>query len=784
MRSFSKLLLLCSLALGALSGCGQDPVLVTPPTFERPGAIAFFCYDGVARRPVALTECEDRDLGDERYSLTALVSQTARGEVATVDLRVQSVLDSDVRVPGFTFVRVGEVPLDIELNDENPGVTYVAAFGSRRVEYYATARFREDIDGRAIEQDGWVNLPDGPTDIELNEDGTELYATLPELGAIARIPVLPDGSLGDAEILPLELPETLDAELVAESYDPEERICAETTIPLPVPVSPRAPALAEALARPAQIVVDGATLLIPDETQPLIHRFDISAEAPAALDPILTGSPVTELALTPELALGERPYSRFLYAIDTDGAVLVLGEESVEGGPSTFRVLPVHQGDGAVDRIRLASRATALTVMTPGFEGGDECSLADILGTEASANIGPSAMRGVFLAVGLANGLVQFVDIVDLDASCRGGDQVCSSGSRIDERDAQVYIRENAPRIGAFVTTGTTVSGDPAFEFEGAPGRIDAQGQGVPGGPSLASLESCPDTMKGIFPTATTEGDTSARICATASPWAVRQEVWEARWEGVIPNTRTGFAYFAEEDGERVLRFESGRLCQRGVLGSENVSGLEGAAADYIGDQVAILSDPSSDDAACERFILDSESGLRQDTALLSIVRSEDNRVVIEAEEEVLSCFRGALASTLLEVEVRSQSAYTVIGSTSGFVHSVSADEDGLCVVADPDRFPRAIEGRPFENPYVAFSIESELQSGSEIDALLSFIVGSVPPALVADVGLRSNLARFSTLVREVVYSPTDEHLYVLDSSGDALQEYSLYPLSRERVYE
>ncbi|HJK94021.1 MAG TPA: hypothetical protein RMH26_24995, partial [Polyangiaceae bacterium LLY-WYZ-15_(1-7)] len=116
-----------------LAACGQDPTVVQPAVFERPGATAFLCYDHLANELVPLSTCDGLEgLDDEPYTLIALVAQTARGELAAVDLREDLVLDADERVPGFTFVRVGEGPSAVVVPEERPGVTYVATFGSRR----------------------------------------------------------------------------------------------------------------------------------------------------------------------------------------------------------------------------------------------------------------------------------------------------------------------------------------------------------------------------------------------------------------------------------------------------------------------------------------------------------------------------------------------------------------------------------------------------------------------------------------------------------------------------
>lgn len=847
-------------------GCRQNPTVVVPPSFERPGAVAFFCVDVGSSSIVPLAECQGLDgVSTEDHALTALVAQTASGEVASVDLRLDRIIDADLRVPGFTFKRVGEVPTAIVVDPNRPAVTYVASFGSRRVEYYDTADFREDVArGAGLPETAhpWVQLPDGPTDLVLSPDGDALYAALPNLGAVAIIPINPDGSLGTLDapedpsaytLVPVVAPDPMplasaarrspfDARPVAceggaeprflgalwtgqtcvalegcgcegadcealfqdaggqaaidrclEAFPTYERVCPtdielrRPTLETPKQVLP-APGTA---AAPVGLHVDGDTLLVLDEALPLIHRFTALPSGLTPLEPLAPGVPVREVALTPEVPRtvggAATDVERFLYAIDaTDGSVLVL--DILDGSPTFGAVVPVHVGAGPSDRIRLLGQARTLEVVTPGFPGAT-CDLG-----AAEAVAAPDRLRGVFVAVGLGNGLVEFVDVYDLDATCRGGDASCQGP--LVATDVRVFIRRHASRIGDYVTTASATIGTPTFSLEGNTGRLTSTGASESGGPGL-SPGACPPFFSEVFPNA---AGADPLICTVSEPWAARQERWQATWEGAIPGARSGFAHFGTD--ATTIELGNVRFCDRGVLGSDDVAaaGLEAFEPElgYEGDQLLIVSDPPESkraDPLCEPLFLD-ETGTRDEIAM-RVVQAFQDRVVVDAVPEALRrCYTGTDgASVLFEVEARVRRAFAVTGTRSGFVHRVEADGAGRCfldrasqpvIEGQPQSYrnARAFSDRTYINPWVSFTITNAGSLVSGDRSVLSFNIGNVPPVLAADVGDRGSSGRASTIVRGLHYSSTDERLYVVDSNADALVQYTLAPLSRDGIFE
>ena len=791
-----------------LLGCRQNPTLVVPPSFERPGAVAFFCYDTTTRAVVPLSTCDGLEgVTTETLALTALVAQTARGEIASVDLRLDRVIDADVRVPGFTFVQVGEVPTGVVVPPNNPSVTYIASFGSRRIEYYPTSDFREDIDAEGSSGRGQVPLPDGPVDLVISEAEDALFVALPERGMVAAIPIEADLSLGTPELVAPTLVEPL-PEPVAPAVVEYQKICPTSLEVRPPRVGADASLVVDplAIAEPRRLFVDGDTLLVADESSAVIHRFQISGTTLTPLAPLMPGARIRELAITPIVPaapgadVASEP-ARFLYAIDADeGSVLVM--DYLEGSPSFGAVLPVHAGEGRWDRIRLAERARSLTVMTPGYPGLSECDPA-MIPDDRLDDLTPGTLQGVFVAVGLANGLVEVVDVHDLDLACRGGRDCANPPQELDER---VFIRRHAPRIGAFVTAASQVIGTPTFAFEGAPGRLEVDGTAGGGGPGLAPTPTCAPFLDPIFPSEAVEGSDDGLdplICAVVEPWSARPERWDATWEGAIPGAVSGIAHAEIVEGRTEIAIEGHRLCARGVLGRDDVVGSMLTGEDpeslYGGDQVFITTDPLPDamgnvDPDCQRFIADDD-GLREEVGL-PIVAAFQDRLVVEDPDGVLDCYRrmsGGATSALFGIEVRVDDAFAVVGAVSRFAHRVVANEEGACrvdregqpwVADDPATHlnGRAFNDVPYSNPYVGFTITNAAGLRSET-AILTFAVGSVPPALVVDVGLRGG-GRLSTIVDAVRYSASDQRLYVIDSNSDSLVQFELDPFQREQTFE
>ena len=123
--------LACSLSALACSDARQPP---QPASFDRPTDVDFVC---VVDNQISNIDACDTERSDR--ALHALVTQSARGEVAAVNLRTDRILDNRRDVPGYTFVPTGELPIAIVVSRKHPELTYVVSYGSRDLRVMQTA---------------------------------------------------------------------------------------------------------------------------------------------------------------------------------------------------------------------------------------------------------------------------------------------------------------------------------------------------------------------------------------------------------------------------------------------------------------------------------------------------------------------------------------------------------------------------------------------------------------------------------------------------------------------
>lgn len=790
---------------GLLSGCGQDPIRVQPPTFDRPASAVFLC----ARRQAGtegytslapLSECADpasgvRDtevLTTDTHALVALVTQTARGEVAAVDLRIDRVLDADPFVPGYTFFRVDETPTAIALDPELPDYFHVASFSSQRIRSYATGEVVGFDDGRFTPTDANVQLSDGPVDLVFADPGTPtLYAALPRTSRVAVVSA-PTGPLDASTLVEIDLDPTVPEPVMPmETVAPWEKLCRGG---VGQARNPRVGVPAEVItlgdeASPTRLrVVDERELLVADAARPMIHRFAIAADGSLSpLPPIVTGVPVRDLAVTPVVPASfggpASETARYLYAIDAtdEGSVLVV--DYLEGSPTFGAVLPVHVGDGRWDRVRLAGPARSLEVVTPGFPETGACTNGDS---------GPGALRGVFVAVGLSTGLVAIIDVLDLDAPCRGGQNCDGMGP---ENDAFVFLRRHVARTANRMPTAPiALSGGVSLFFEGAPARLDELGQ-TPAGEAAPSLGQVTCATAGEVAVMTSVFGNVSRVCVVSEPWAARAETWTADFEGTLPNASSFRARVDRVEGDRVvIAAPTSALCRRGVLGTEDVARSGLAETDpefgYAGDFLVVTSDPPTSTASrpeCAGFVA-AESGERT-AGRFRILAASDEELEL-AYDESFRAFEACFPS-LFSFEVQVGGVLAVVGSRSGFSHRVIPDAEARCVVdvvgqpADPSdpttmRNGRAFANRDYMNPFIQFRVDvpNGIPLVSGLDLEVELVVTAVPSSLTIDVGSRGS-GRVATIIQDVAYSAADERLYVLDSNGNGFSKYDLRTIQR-----
>ncbi|MET0285128.1 MAG: hypothetical protein ABW352_11680 [Polyangiales bacterium] len=349
-------------------------------------------------------------------ALHALVTQSARGEVAAVDLRANRVLDSDRQVPGFTFLDTGGLPTAIVVpphqpnGSENDGPTffYIASAEDQSVRAIPTCRFRggarcgPDREGPNVNDPAYpsrlrVPLPGAPHDMILGPDQA-LWVSVPRA-------LLADGT-ETGVIMRVELPTTT-ANVDAFALDPTTRLptaqwhgvpamedapmdepviddvdyrtsCglgvgyASTSFTLPL--APRADV--SPTPEPTRLRYDeeSGLLLAGDRTSPGVHVFRLREDGVlTALGALRTGQPLREFALTrpvPATAVSGRALldltaqpeneaaetKRYLYGIDdSEGTVAVFDfAESADDGLPTLTPLLAPVPD--LDLMRYADR--------------------------------------------------------------------------------------------------------------------------------------------------------------------------------------------------------------------------------------------------------------------------------------------------------------------------------------------------------------------------------------------------------------------------------------------
>ncbi len=761
-----------------ITGCGSNSRSATLFNFERAGSFTFACAERDSDQLVELERCSTFASKEQRelHYLYSLVTQRSRGEVALVrfdfsdlDRSRVKLLDRDVRIPGRTFTPVGEIPSAIVTPEQSPEVTYLAHIGSRAVWATSTGAFFPS--GSDLNADVRV-FGTSPVDLALSPAEDALFVALPEEESIAIVG-LSDGMMGEPQLVQLD-PSYQPSNVVEEEVTYEKLCPAGESLLRPTLEEPSEISLGDA-ARPAAFAVDATPgaerLLVADSALPKVHVFALPGLIP--LPPLYPGVPLRELALTPPVpqsAVGDstvddstaaaRGMSRYLYGIDaTDGSLLVMNYQTGDllSTGATPEVLNT--------RIELPAPVRSIEVVTPRYSPtfGGYC---DPDGEDAK-NASPIRLRGVFLAAALSDGTVQMLDVLDLDAPCRGGPECADPPSRDDN---YVYIKRHRPRVGTKLRVRSTLVGVPSMAAEGSPIRIESDGTTDPiNVPDLIALEGCPAAFERVFPS---EGE--PLICSSNDPWARGGGQWIARYNGALPSAQGSRGFLAGAEAELVGQ---GSFCAAGVLSrtAAETVGDEEPESGYGGDALVLVGDlPESAPSGCNDILELDDAGRRIGPAFV-IAGASIDRLQIASRAE------GSLGTSLqrarecfgefVEYEVRTRGAFTVVSEAAGFLHRVRADERGVCrldLTLPADRAGRALPDRTYQDPWITFRIG---QVAEEVRSARFQVELGDPPATLR-VDLSAN--RPNTLPVAMQYNALDEHLYVLDSATQGLTRISL----------
>jgi hypothetical protein len=436
-------------------------------------------------------------------------------------------------------------------------------------------------------------------------------------------------------------------------------------------------------------------------------------------------------------------------------------------------------------------------------------------------------LRGVFLAVGASDGTVRFINVHDMELrecrSCIVGENPSYSPFR-PGYDPLPVVRNHA-RLLTYVTDDRSATpviapvAVPQFVVAGA--AIGVKSDGTTNDTRVAGLDciTCADDQAVSFPpedvsddgtaTPTTDAGTpetvactqgQGRICSKADPY-VEPRNWQAVYEGGIPGTLGGRGRFvprsSPDNQTGALEFAGdSSFCEVGVLGDDVLG---------VGDQLvitaplpteALRSELDRDCPGCFE-LSQSESDLcntlvdarsaNDNLIAFGIRRAFAGRVQVTTElvqpravkatwEQVVKCFAGLP----LTYQVHSRESFIVrdLGNI-GFRHRVIAEADtGRCVLdetQDPKRTSRVRKGELYDNGLIAF----QPRDGSFAPlTVLNIASGSNAPKLLLRAADSTGTTGWQGVMPvDLRFSPTDQRLYIVDSTVRGLMRISLDPV-------
>lgn len=369
-------------ALGAVlllaNSCSRQTVTVQLHPFQASGDVAYVCRTPQgASRPLA--DCSPATIARGELDLYALMTQTATGEVAVINVpndpaslhSGEGIVDVDPSVPGYGFLHVGGLPSKI-VSTPGGSLSVVAVTEAGKPGLFAlpTKCVGAPTPGAsgAVGTDrdllSWpaCSLPAAPGSLAIVTapetdtlcDGSpspraSLVASAEDLSCVAEL-ALPEGEGGPKgrRKIVVTLPDrgsiaVIDAAWLAQGTSPGDfsDCLIEAELPLNPKFEPKSQTLPEDLrdpgakdgsanqsaqpgpfrARPAGLALDHNTLYVADSDAPLIHEVDLSNPCrPVENPPLLTRSldRPDRIVTTSRLAVSPLTPSgrKFVYAID------------------------------------------------------------------------------------------------------------------------------------------------------------------------------------------------------------------------------------------------------------------------------------------------------------------------------------------------------------------------------------------------------------------------------------------------------------------------------------
>lgn len=404
-------------ALGAVlllgNSCSRQTVTVQLHPFQASGDVAYVCRTPQgASRPLA--DCNPAAIARGELDLYALMTQTATGEVAVINVpndpaslhSGEGIVDVDPSVPGYGFLHVGGLPSKI-VSTPGGSLSVVAVTEAGKPGLFAlpTKCVGAPTPGApgAVGTDrdllSWpaCSLPAAPGSLAIVTapesdvlcDGQPspragMVSTEADLSCVAEL-ALPEGEGGPKgrRKIVVTLPERgsiaiIDAAWLAQGTTPGDfsACLIEAELPLSTAFTPASQTVPEDLrtdpndprpnqspqsgpfrARPSGLALDKGTLYVADSDAPLIHEVDLSDPCrPVEKAPLLTRSfdRPDRVVTTSRVAVSPLTPSgrKFVYAID-------------QYDTPTASIMAFDVSPGATDRTPIVRPRSSLIASEP-----------------------------------------------------------------------------------------------------------------------------------------------------------------------------------------------------------------------------------------------------------------------------------------------------------------------------------------------------------------------------------------------------------------------------------
>ncbi|MFH2007476.1 MAG: hypothetical protein ABI333_12900 [bacterium] len=666
----------------ALGGCSEDEVITPTRYLERPNAVDFFCVgpmteDGTAISGLPAHACYEETAGYERRLLFGLVTNSARSEVAMVDITDGRLVDLADQNPGYGFVPVGESPVALRITEDGCA-GYVANHGSCDISVININRTLSAA-GLPVSDDSAPGAPTGR--ISLQASGGRLLARphalvlRPEF--LASEPPIQQCTGISGHRAFVSLPACgLVAEVDLDSGRILQSLRFEGGTVQAAGIDPRCPAecfdwqgggvtggeLAENRPGPLEVTWDGLRLIIGSITHPTVTIVDLDIVNGQFLNPRTVTLADEERGVR---RIRQSPYTvahdwHFFYVVSRSGVIHVLDadlEEECETNPdpqdpffpkgtddpSVWEAWEAGKGCLRLSDANTPERApgvespailmpNARVAVDAAFIELDHASYED---TSALSSLHPAFLGGTFAYAVTMDGLAYLINVDEIYPTV--------PDEALPDKDPLLHRREDG--VYAILSHQFRSSVNTLPEEEGRPRPADDEDQEL-----YLDDELLPDDeLSRHDHLADPPGDATG-IAAVTDPYRALAETWTLTYMGALPRANRTSGQVIRRDlavgvGPDQAEFRDAGLnfCWAGVRDGDVVELLGCSATDdCAGGYYCYRSflQPLGTDGIC--LAEDAQERLETECWKLAvsprqynIARAEDGRLVLEAREVV-----------------------------------------------------------------------------------------------------------------------------------------------------